>query len=106
MTVLERKAKLASAILNDIDEDRFAEMEMFYKGLFCNDPYDPLERKTLDSLIERLHKRRFPHYLGREPTVEEFAESLRTLTDAQTKRLLQNAGVLDEDGNIAEMYRP
>jgi len=103
MTVLERKAKLASAILNDIDEDRFVDMEMLYNGLMIE---DPLEWKDWDNLIKRLHKRRFPYYLGREPTVKEHAESIRSLTPAQRKRILRNAGIIDEDGNIAEMYRP
>lgn len=33
MTVLERKAKFISAILTDSDEERFVEMEKFYKSL-------------------------------------------------------------------------
>ncbi len=33
MTVLERKAKLVTAILTDTDDARFAEMEKFYKSL-------------------------------------------------------------------------
>ena len=103
MTVLERKAKLASAILNDIDDDRFVDMEMLYNGLTIK---DPLDWNDWEVLIKRLHKRRFPHYLGREPTVEESAASFRSLTNAQRKRLLQKAGILDKDGNIAEMYRP
>jgi len=103
MTVLERKEKLASAILNDIDDDRFLDMEMLYNGLMIEDPID---WDDWEILIERLHKRRFPNYLGREPTVEEYREMLRSLTDAQRKRIMQKAGVLDEDGNIAEMYRP
>ena len=103
MTVLERKAKLASAILNDIDDDRFLDMEMLYNGLTIEDPID---WDDWEILVERIHRRRFPHYFGREPTREEVAESFRSLTDAQMKRLMQKAGILDEDGNIAEMYRP
>ena len=36
MTVLERKAKLASAILNDIDEDRFVDVEMNDIGIITS----------------------------------------------------------------------
>ena len=102
MTVKERKAKLASAIMNDIDDERFVDMEMLYNGLTIE---DPLDWDDWEILVEKIHKRRFPYY-GMEPTGEMIAESFRTLTDAQRKRIMQKAGILDKDGNIAEMYRP
>jgi hypothetical protein len=33
MTVLERKAHFVADILNDADDNRFIEMELFYSGL-------------------------------------------------------------------------
>ena len=42
MTVLERKVRLVTAILNDTNEERFEEMEMFYKNLKkCRRPAEP-----------------------------------------------------------------
>ena len=40
MTVSERKAHFVSDILNDMDENRFFEMELFYYSL-KNQPTDP-----------------------------------------------------------------
>jgi len=40
MTVLERKARFVSDVLNDTDNDRFVEMELFYHSL-KNQPPEP-----------------------------------------------------------------
>jgi len=40
MTVLERKARFVSDILNDTDNDRFIEIELFYHSLI-NQPIEP-----------------------------------------------------------------
>ena len=38
MTVLERKAHFVSDILNDIDDNRFIEIELFYSSLKNHQP--------------------------------------------------------------------
>jgi len=48
----------------------------------------------------------WPLYTGRIPTVEEFAESFKSLTPSQFDHLLVEAGIIDEDGNLTEIYRP
>ena len=42
----------------------------------------------------------------KEPTAEEFAESVKKLTKEDRRRLLEDAGIIDKDGNITEYYRP
>ena len=41
MTVLERKKRFISALLIDTDEERFVEMEKFYKNLQSQSLSDP-----------------------------------------------------------------
>ena len=43
---------------------------------------------------------------NREPTVEEFVERAKALTNLEMKKILQRAGILDRDGNLTEIYRP
>ena len=51
-------------------------------------------------------KDRWPLYSGKEPTLEEFEESIKSLSDSDVKRILTNAGIIDRDGNLTEIYRP
>ena len=46
----------------------------------------------------------WPLYTGRIPTVEEAAESVKSLTPAQVDRILIDAGIFDEEGNLTEIY--
>jgi len=46
----------------------------------------------------------WPLYSGKIPTVEEAAESVKSLTSADIDRILINAGIIDEEGNLTEIY--
>jgi hypothetical protein len=64
------------------------------------------KRKTHKKRAEmHYNKDRWPLYTGREPTLEEFEESIKSLTDADITRILTTAGIIDEDGNLTEIYR-
>jgi hypothetical protein len=68
----------------------------------------------LDHRIERksrsyngtCDKDRWPLYTGIKPTLRELDKSIKSLSDSDKRRILENAGIIDKDGNIAEMYRP
>ena len=47
----------------------------------------------------------WPLRTGREPTTEEFAESVKKLTKEDRRLLLERAGIIDKDGNLTEQYR-
>ena len=49
-------------------------------------------------------KHKWPLYSGRIPTVEEAAESVKSLTSEDIDRILRNAGIIDEEGNFTEIY--
>jgi len=53
-------------------------------------------------------KDRWPLYTGisKEPTPEEFAEKIKSLSDSDIKRIMMRAGIIDRDGNLNEIYRP
>jgi len=43
---------------------------------------------------------------GKEPSVEEFADSIKSMSYSDMKRVLVNAGIIDEEGNYTEIYKP
>ena len=72
-----------------------------------------MSNTSLDTEIKRKNravssmpkmKHSWPLYSGRIPTVEEAAKSVKSLTSAQRKCILINAGIIDEDGNLTEIY--
>ena len=74
-----------------------------------------MNNATLDKKIVRKHRKshpgtrtidRWPLYTGREPTVEEAAESIKSLSQSDINQILINAGIIDKDGNLTEIYRP
>jgi hypothetical protein len=52
MTVLERKARLVRAILNDTDEKRFVELERTYQRLAKREPCMYTVEELHDSLVQ------------------------------------------------------
>ena len=65
-----------------------------------------LKNKTKPRVASSMPKMKhsWPLYTGRIPTVEEAAESVKSLTPAQVDRILIDAGIIDEEGNLTEIY--
>jgi len=63
-----------------------------------------VERKPRVASSMPKMKHSWPLYTGRIPTVEEAAESVKSLTPAQVDRILIDAGIIDEEGNLTEIY--
>ena len=58
--------------------------------------------KVASSMPRMRHS--WPLYSGREPTLEELSESVKSLTPVDVDRILRNAGIIDEKGNFTEIY--
>ena len=63
-----------------------------------------METRVSSSMPKMKHS--WPLYTGKIPTVEEFAESFKSLTPVQFDHVLIDAGIIDEDGSLTEIYRP
>jgi len=47
----------------------------------------------------------WPLYTGTKPTLEELDESIKSLSFSDMRHILENAGIIDKEGNITEIYR-
>jgi len=70
---------------------------------------------TLDKGVERKTRKyngapnenisSWPLYTGTKPTLEELDESIKSLSFSDMRHILENAGIIDKEGNITEIYR-
>jgi len=75
-----------------------------------------MNNATLDIGVERKPQRynrtlkengsSWPLYTGKKPTLEELDESIKSLSQSDIKHILINAGIIDKEGNLTEIYRP
>jgi len=62
-----------------------------------------MKQRATSSMPRMKHS--WPLYSGKEPSIEELSESVKSLTSADIDSILRNAGIIDEEGNFTEIYK-
>ena len=63
--------------------------------------------RRVPAWMRNIDRSSWPLYTGgKEPSVEEFADSIKSMSYSDMKYVLISAGIIDEEGNLTEIYKP